>query len=126
MSGDAEQEYFADGKFAVILAADVVVFSRLTRADEDRALAWLRALRCDLIAPTIDGHHGCIAKRTGDGSIVEFHSVRRPPLRHRSAERHGAQFRSTLSASLQRRTVKYGVAGFYFSKWGSHVGVMTL
>jgi adenylate cyclase len=62
-------------KIAAILAADVVGFSRLTGADEDRTLARLRALRSDLIDPTIAVHHGRIVKRTGDGSIVEFRSV---------------------------------------------------
>ena len=49
--------------------------SRLAGADEDRILARLRALRSDLIDPTIAVHHGRIVKRTGDGSIVEFRSV---------------------------------------------------
>ena len=35
----------------------------------------LRALRSDLIDPTIAVHHGRIVKRTGDGAIVEFRSV---------------------------------------------------
>jgi hypothetical protein len=38
-------------KLAAILAADVVGFSRLAGADEDRTLARLRALRSDLIDP---------------------------------------------------------------------------
>ena len=38
-------------------------------------LARLRALRSDLIDPTIAVHHGRIVKRTGDGSIIEFRSV---------------------------------------------------
>ena len=62
-------------KLAAILAADVVGFSRLTGADEDRTLARLRALRSDLIDPTIAVHHGRVVKRTGDGAIVEFRSV---------------------------------------------------
>jgi adenylate cyclase len=62
-------------KLAAILAADVVGFSRLTRADEDRTLARLRALRSDLIDPTISVHNGRVVKRTGDGAIVEFRSV---------------------------------------------------
>jgi adenylate cyclase len=40
-------------KLAAILAADVVGYSRLARADEDRILARLRALRSDLIDPAI-------------------------------------------------------------------------
>jgi adenylate cyclase len=62
-------------KIAAILAADVVGFSRLTGADEDRTLARLRALRSDLTDPTIGVHHGRVFKRTGDGLIVEFRSV---------------------------------------------------
>ena len=62
-------------KLAAILAADVVGFSRLTGADEDRTLARLRALRSDLIDPTIAVHRGRVVKRTGDGALVEFRSV---------------------------------------------------
>ena len=62
-------------KLAAILAADVVGYSRLAGADEDRTLARLRALRSDLIDPTIAVHHGRVVKRTGDGILVEFRSV---------------------------------------------------
>ena len=55
--------------------SDVVGYSRLAGADEDRILARLRTLRSDLIDPTIAVHHGRIVKRTGDGSIIEFRSV---------------------------------------------------
>jgi len=62
-------------KLAAILVADVVGYGRLAGADEERILARLRALRSDLIDPTIAVHHGRVVKRTGDGSIVEFRSV---------------------------------------------------
>ena len=62
-------------KLAAILCSDVVGFSRLAGVDEDRILARLRALRSDLIDPTIAVHNGRVVKRTGDGSIVEFRSV---------------------------------------------------
>ena len=62
-------------KLAAILAADVVGYSRLAAADEDRTLARLRALRSDLIDPTIAIHNGRVVKRTGDGILVEFRSV---------------------------------------------------
>jgi class 3 adenylate cyclase len=39
------------------LVSDVVGYSRLTGADEDRTLARLRAVRSDLIDPTIAVHH---------------------------------------------------------------------
>jgi adenylate cyclase len=61
-------------KIAAILVSDVVGYSRLA-GDEDRTLARLRALRSDLIDPTIALHHGRIVKRTGDGSLIEFRSV---------------------------------------------------
>jgi adenylate cyclase len=62
-------------KLAAILAADVVGYSRLTGSDEDRTLARLRALRSDLIDPTVAVHNGRVVKRTGDGILVEFRSV---------------------------------------------------
>ena len=65
----------ATRKLAAILAADVVGYSRLAGADEDRTLARLRALRSDLIDPTIAVHNGRVVKRTGDGILVEFRSV---------------------------------------------------
>jgi adenylate cyclase len=62
-------------KIAAILVADVVGYSRLAGADEDRTLSRLRALRSDLIDPAVAVHHGRIVKRTGDGLIAEFRSV---------------------------------------------------
>jgi TolB-like protein/class 3 adenylate cyclase/tetratricopeptide (TPR) repeat protein len=57
------------------VVSDVVGYSRLAGTDEDRVLARLRALRSDLIDPTIAVHHGRVVKRTGDGALVEFRSV---------------------------------------------------
>jgi adenylate cyclase len=62
-------------KIAAILVADMVGYSRLAGADEDRTLARLRALSSDLIDPAIDTHRGRIVKRTGDGILIEFRSV---------------------------------------------------
>src|ERR1700674_2107478 len=62
-------------KLAAILCSDVVGYSRLAGTDEDRILARLRALRSDLIDPTIAVHNGRVVKRTGDGAVVEFRSV---------------------------------------------------
>ena len=62
-------------KLAAILVADVVGYSRLAGADEERTLARLRGLRSDLVDPSIAAHRGRIVKRTGDGSIIEFRSV---------------------------------------------------
>src|SRR5271163_3094894 len=62
-------------KLAAILVADIVGFSRLAGADEERTLARVRGLRSDLVDPTIAAHRGRVFKRTGDGSIAEFRSV---------------------------------------------------
>src|ERR1700757_1570417 len=62
-------------KLAAILVADIVGYSRLAGADEDRTLARLRGLRSDLIDPAIAAHHGRVVKRTGDGILIEFRSV---------------------------------------------------
>jgi adenylate cyclase len=62
-------------KLAAILAADVAGYSRLMGADEEGTLAHLKALRAELIDPTIAEHHGRIVKTTGDGLLVEFASV---------------------------------------------------
>ena len=62
-------------KLAAILVADIVGYSRLAGADEERTLARLRALRSDLVDPTIALHHGRVVKRTGDGLLIEFRSV---------------------------------------------------
>src|SRR5271170_5819891 len=62
-------------KLAAILVADVVGYSRLAEADEDRTLSRLRGLRSDLIDPAIAAHRGRVVTRTGDGVLVEFRSV---------------------------------------------------
>jgi adenylate cyclase len=62
-------------KIAAILVADVVGYSRLASADEERTLSRLRGLRTDLIDPAIAGHRGRVVKRTGDGLLAEFRSV---------------------------------------------------
>ena len=62
-------------RLAAILAADVAGYSRLTGADEEGTIARLRALRRELIDPTIASHSGRIVKTTGDGILVEFASV---------------------------------------------------
>jgi class 3 adenylate cyclase len=62
-------------KLAAILAADIAGYSRLVGSDEEGTLTRLRALRRELIDPTIAEHRGRIFKTTGDGVLVEFASV---------------------------------------------------
>ena len=61
-------------KIAAILVVDVVGYSRLAGADEDRTLSRLRGLRSDLIDPAIAAHRGRTVKRTGEGKIMPLFS----------------------------------------------------
>jgi class 3 adenylate cyclase len=62
-------------RLAAILAADVAGYSRLIGADESGTLQALRAIRAELLDPTIASHNGRLVKTTGDGLLVEFGSV---------------------------------------------------
>src|SRR5438270_12154248 len=62
-------------RLEAVLAADMVGFSRLMEVDETGTLARLKTLRIELIDPAIAKNHGRIIKTTGDGLLVEFHSV---------------------------------------------------
>jgi adenylate cyclase len=62
-------------RFAVIMSADVVGYSRLIGADEEGTLAALKAIRRDRVDPKIKEHKGRIVRTMGDGLLVEFSSV---------------------------------------------------
>src|SRR5215471_17088572 len=62
-------------RLAAILCADVVEYSRLMGADEEKTLSVLKSHRRELIDPLIDQHRGRIFKTTGDGMLIEFASV---------------------------------------------------
>jgi len=62
-------------RLAAILAADVVGYSRLMGADQNKTLEALRQLRGELFDPVVTRHRGNIVKRMGDGWIVEFPSI---------------------------------------------------
>ena len=65
----------AQRRLAAILAADVVGYSRLIGTDEEGTLTRLRALRAELVDPTVATHRGRIVKTAGDGILIEFASV---------------------------------------------------
>ena len=77
-------------RLAAILAADLVGYSRLIRADEEGTLAALQTLRRDALEPIVAQHHGRIVKLMGDGVLVEFTSVV-------DAVRAATQFQHSLS-----------------------------
>jgi adenylate cyclase len=62
-------------RLAAILAADVVGYSRLMGADEERTHEHLKTHLRQLIDPKIKEHRGRIVKTTGDGMLAEFSSV---------------------------------------------------
>ena len=62
-------------RLTAILAADVTGYSRLIGADEQGTLGRLRAIRTELIDPSVAAHNGRIVKTTGDGLLAEFAST---------------------------------------------------
>ena len=62
-------------KLAAILAADVVGYSRLMRADEAGTLAALKRHRETVFDRAVVANSGRIVKLIGDGTIAEFGSV---------------------------------------------------
>ncbi|MFQ5973893.1 MAG: adenylate/guanylate cyclase domain-containing protein, partial [Alphaproteobacteria bacterium] len=62
-------------RLAAILAADVVGYSRLVRADEEGTLDRVKTLLGELIEPTIAEYRGRIVKLMGDAVLAEFASV---------------------------------------------------
>lgn len=62
-------------RLAAILAADVVGYSRLMEANEERTLSALRQHRRELLDPAVARHGGRIFKVMGDGFLIEFASV---------------------------------------------------
>ncbi len=62
-------------RLAAILAADVVGYSQLIRADEEGTLERFKGLHNELIDPLLAEHGGRTVKLMGDGILVEFASV---------------------------------------------------
>jgi adenylate cyclase len=62
-------------RLSAIFAGDVVGYSRLMEADEERTLARLNVHRREFLDPTIAQNRGRIVKRTGDGVLIEFISA---------------------------------------------------
>ena len=68
-------EELVERRLAAILAADVVGYSRLMEANEERTMGALRQHRREFFDPTVAKHKGRIFKVMGDGFLVEFGSV---------------------------------------------------
>jgi len=65
----------ANRRLAAVLAADMAGYSRLIGADEQGTLDRLRAIRAEIVDPSVAAHNGRIVKTTGDGFLAEFGST---------------------------------------------------
>jgi adenylate cyclase len=65
----------AQRRLTVILAADIVGYSRLMEADEANTLAAIKYRRRDILEPLLVRYRGHIVKTTGDGLLAEFASA---------------------------------------------------
>jgi adenylate cyclase len=62
-------------KLAVIMAGDVVGYSRLMAEDEAGTYDRLRAGVAEVVVPSVEGHGGRVFKTTGDGFLAIFASA---------------------------------------------------
>jgi adenylate cyclase len=62
-------------RLAVVIAANVVGYSKLMETDEGATVDAWHAARWDIIDPQIADHNGRIVKHTGDGFLAEFQTV---------------------------------------------------
>jgi class 3 adenylate cyclase len=95
-------------RLAAILAADVAGYSRLIGADEGGTLQALKAIRAELIDPTIATHNGRLVKTMGDGLLVEFGSVV-DALRCATEVQAGMAARNTAVSNDRRIQFRIGI-----------------
>jgi adenylate cyclase len=98
----------ASRRLAAILAADVAGYSRLIGADEGGTLQALKAIRAELIDPTIAAHNGRLVKTTGDGFLVEFGSVV-DALRCATEVQAGMAERNAMTPAEKRIEFRIGI-----------------
>ena len=95
-------------RLSAILAADVVGFTRLMRADEEGTLAALQAHRRELVDPLLVEHRGRLVKRMGDGALVEFTNAH-DALRYAIAIQRGMEHRNADIPADRRIIFRIGV-----------------
>ncbi len=64
-----------ENRFAVVLCADIVGYSRLMGADEEGTYTALTMIWRDVVDPQIEQCKGRLVRRMGDGLVVEFGSA---------------------------------------------------
>ena len=62
-------------QLAVIMFADIVGYSAMMQADQEKTVGHVRALRQTHLEPVVQKHGGRVLKRLGDGWIVSFNSI---------------------------------------------------
>src|SRR6201996_8526872 len=62
-------------RLIAVLYADMVGYSRLIGLDDQGTLSRLRALRRDVIDPTVDEHGGRVVQTGGDSLLITFDSI---------------------------------------------------
>jgi len=62
-------------RLSAVLAADVVGYTRLVEEDTDSTVFAWRAVRSDIVNPTVAEFSGKLVKLTGDGFLVEFSTI---------------------------------------------------
>jgi adenylate cyclase len=87
-------------RLAAIFFSDVVGYSRLMAADEDSALAALNRHRSAEFDPAVARHGGRIVKLMGDGTLVEFASVKDAVDCAVAIQRAAAERRSELALRI--------------------------
>jgi adenylate cyclase len=68
-------ERTGERRVAVIMFADLAGFSPMMEHNEDEAIAWLSALRREVIEPQVLKHAGRILRMIGDGFVADFSSA---------------------------------------------------
>ena len=105
------EESGVERRLAAIMAADVVGYSRLMESDETGTLARLKTHRLELIDPSIEKNRGRIIKTTGDGMLVEFHSVT-----------EAVQCAAEIQRRMARRNADVSAARFIQFRIGINLG----
>jgi adenylate cyclase len=94
-------------RLAVLMAADVVGYSRLMGIDEEGTFAAIRTVRRDVVDGRIDQHNGHILRTIGDGLLVEFDSALDAVCCATAIQRTMAQQGSALPAD---RRIRFRIA----------------
>ena len=95
-------------RLTTILAADIVAFSRLVGTDEERAIAFQKMLRIEVVDPLLERHGGRIVNTAGDSFLIEFSSAVEG-VRFAAAMQAGVTERNTGLPSDEKMEYRIGI-----------------